>query len=702
MRTDSAIFLLTLAGALACSCSAERYLPENTSALVRNTITVKGNDIKPGELAPYILQQSQKPSLWRKKNNVVVFNEQLVSASEDNLKSHLEYLGFYGSDVTSSITTEKRRSKVRYTVYPGKRYPVREIRYSVPDYGTLAVDFYADTLHSQVQRGSFLSEAALDAESERSASYMRTKGYYGLSKNHFFVEADTLSVPGSAILDIEIREYTRNESPSNAKTLVKYKIGDVSISHDSSLPFRDRVLRQMNMVRPGAEYNENDIRNTYERFSQLKVFNSVGVELTPASDSVVDCRILLNESKVKSMKVNLEASSNSSGLIGISPKLTYANKNLFHGGEWLNLSFLGNFQFTFNDDTRSNELGVSAALSLPRFLGIPYSHFKGANIPRTEINASYNYQNRPEYTRNIASISYGYSGSRNGRFSYKLYPIGLSYVRLFDLDSEFIKTLEGNPFMKYAYQDHLDAGGAFTMYLATTLDPNPKDSYSYLRYSLDVSGNLLSLFNSALKTNSAGERLIVGVPYAQYVKTELTLGRTWMFGEENGQAIAARLIGGVGYAYGNSSALPFEKQFYCGGAGSMRGWQSRSLGPGRAEMNKVFTIPSQTGNVKLEADLEYRFKIFWKLAGAAFAEVGNVWTIDSPGADPEGIFNFKNFYESLGADWGVGLRCDLNFIIVRIDFGMQIFNPTGHGHWVYPYEWFKGASAIHFGVGYPF
>lgn len=697
------ISLIVCAGALVCSCSIERFLPEGSSALVRNKIEVEGDEVKSGELAPYLRQQQgQRKMLWVKKDNVVVFNPDLVPASERNIKSHLEYLGYFNSGVTSEITTKNRKSTVRYFVRPGNRIRIKEVHYSVPDYGTFAADFYADTVNTTVRPGTFLSESALENETDRFSAYMRTRGYYGFSKNHYFAEADTLSYPGEAVLALSVHGYTRNEPQENEKEIRKFHIGDVSITHDAQLPFRDRILRELNTVKPGSLYNEAEIKNTYNRFSSLKVFNSVGVEMNPVSDSIVDCHINLSESQIKGIKVNLEASTNSSGLVGISPMVTYRNKNIFHGGEWLNLSFMGNFQFKFNEDVKSNEFGISAGLSLPEFLGLPYSHFKGSNIPRTEINLAYNYQNRPEYTRNIASASFGYTGVKGKHFSYKFSPVNANFVRLFNIDPEFIRIMEQNPFMKYAYQDHLDAGGGGSIYWSSTLDLNPRGSYRYLRYNMDFAGNIFSIFNNAMKCNEAGDRLILGVPYAQYIRGELTLGKTWRFGNNDNQAVAVRILGGAGYAYGNSSALPFEKQFYCGGANSMRGWQSRSLGPGHAPKRYDFAIPSQTGDIKFETNVEYRFKMFWKLEGALFADLGNVWTIDRPGLDPWGVFKFSEFLTSLGADWGVGLRCDLNFIIVRIDYGMQVYNPIYEGEFVYPGDWFNGASAFHFGVGYPF
>ena len=182
-----------------------------------------------------------------------------------------------------------------------------------------------------------------------------------------------------------------------------------------------------------------------------------------ASAAKTNASISLTQSKMQGFKVNLEASINSSGLFGISPQLSYYHKNIFRGGEWLNLSFMGNFQFKFNDNVRSNEFGVSAGLSFPKFFPLPYRYFKEA-VPRTDVNISYNYQNRPEYTRNIISTSYGYIGNVNNRFFYQAYPIQMNIVNLFNLDQDFYNTLANDPFLRNAYQNHFDLGSGGTLY----------------------------------------------------------------------------------------------------------------------------------------------------------------------------------------------------------------------------------------------
>ena len=183
------------------------------------------------------------------------------------------------------------------------------------------------------------------------------------------------------------------------------------------------------------------------------------------------------------------------------------------------------------------------------------------------------------------------------------------------------------------------------------------------------------------------------------------MGRTWIFGRNSGQAIATRFLAGAGYAYGNSTALPFEKHFYAGGSNSLRGWQARTVGPGLSQMDDSFVIPNQTGDMKLEANIEYRFNMFWKVAGALFLDAGNIWTLRSSGDgnSDEGMFRWDTFGESIAANWGMGLRLNFGFLLLRLDMGMKIHDPARLDKWVTPRQWLdRDGFALHFGVGYPF
>lgn len=729
MKSRLASYIIAIVSVVLSSaaCSTTRTLSEGEYRLAKNIVEVtNSNKFNANSLHQYIKQSPNSYFLlgWNPFLNIynwadpeddglwarfcrkigvepVVYDPQAVESTIESMKSHLQYLGYYNSTVTSDIQVNKQKVYVDYKVKLGKQYTIDSLSFVLPERGPFKEDFYEDLENFTIKTGDFLSESALEEESQRGAAYFRNKGYYTFSKNYYFFEADTISTPGRLSLELTINEFSRNEASSNAEPFRKFYIDSVSVSYTDDVKIKDKILRDLNTIHPGDLYNEETVNNTYTRLSSLRMFNSVGVGMTQSDTNKVNCDITLSQSLMQGFKANLEASSNSTGLMGISPQLSFYHKNVFHGGEWLNLSFMGNFQFKPNDPTRSNEFGVSAGLSLPRLLGRSNRFVKGSDIPRTEINASYNYQNRPEYTRNIISTSFGYSGIYQNRLTYQFYPLQISIVHLDDMNESFYETLSRNPFMKYAYQDHFDTGLGGNLQYMFNQSENNSGSYSYIRFSSDVSGNVLSMFKGLMRKDESGAGLIWGIPYSQYVRGELTLGSTWKFGRNENQAIAARLLTGVGYAYGNSSALPFEKQFYSGGANSMRGWQARSLGPGTSQPNELFIIPSQTGDMKFEANLEYRFNMFWKLEGALFVDAGNVWTLHQE--DKLSMFSPSTLGESIAADWGTGVRVNLNFLVLRIDLGMKLHDPAREVKWVKPDQWLdRNGYAVHFGVGYPF
>lgn len=723
--------IATAVMAFACliSCSTTKVLQDNEYRLAKNEIEILNDKhFNPNQLQAYLKQkpnsyfifgwnpflnvynwQNGKGKGWDKfvtKIGVapVVYEAEQVDNSILNLENRLEYLGYFDSKVESRISVKRKKVNVTYEVTLGKRYPIKQLSITLPKGGEFSEAFLKDTSAMTVKVGDYLSESALEAETERSSADMRNKGFYTFNKNYYFFEADTLTYPDSALLHLTVHEYTRNETAKEAEPIRKFYFNDVSITYPKTLKIKDKVLKELNTIIPGAPYSSDIVNQTYSRLASLRVFNSVNIGMSKADTNLVDCSISLSQSKLQGFKVNLEGSTNSSGLLGVSPQLSYYHKNIFRGGEWLNLSFMGNFQFKFNDSVRSNEFGVSAGLSFPKFFPLPYRYFKGA-IPRTDINLSYNYQDRPEYTRNIISTSYGYNGRVGDRFYYQAYPLQLNIVRLFNLDPDFYKTLANDPFLRYAYQDHFDLGSGMTLYYTTDAASIPTESFFYTRFQFDIAGNMLSLFKPLMKRDQDGFATIWNTPYSQFVRSEITLGRTWIFGRNGGQAIATRLLAGAGYAYGNSSALPFEKHFYGGGSNSLRGWQARTVGPGLSPMDTSFVIPNQTGDMKLEANIEYRFNMFWKVAGAVFVDAGNVWTLKDDGtqAGKESMLRWDTFGESIAANWGVGLRLNFGFMLLRLDLGLKVHDPAREMKWVGPDQWFKrDGYALHFGVGYPF
>ncbi len=717
----SLLLIISLVGLV--SCSTTKLVPEGSYRLLSNKVVYEGEKLSPNEATPYIKQQAKKGlifnwspgmSIYNWSNGSgqginrvwetigsapVVFDPTLIDGSCANIAKHLETLGYYNSKVTAEVEYKKRMAKVKYLVHPGKRYPIDNIVYEVPG-GEFGEEFRADSSNISVHVGDFLAEKSLEAETVRGAGVFRNLGYYEFNKNFYTFEADTLT-------DRTTLYYRIQDMP------VKYHIGQVNIIHPAGIPFREKLLRKFNTIEPGALFNEQMINATYARLSALKVFNSVSVEMSPTDSATVDCDIRLSGLDQLGFKINLEASTNASTLLGFSPQLNLYHKNLFHGGEWLDLGFTGNWQWVPKTTISSSELGVTASLSFPRLLGFSLRRMRGENIPRTEFKASFNYQNRPEYKRILTSFGFGYNGQIGKNYFYQLYPLQVSTVKLYEVDETFLNKLLTYPYLWDTFEDQINAGVGGMIYHTTDASVVPKTSYHYERFSLEASGNVISLFNPILPKYEGGvmtQHLLFGLPYKQYVRAELNLGRVFRFGWGDLQSLALHFVAGTGLAYGNSLSLPFEKQFYCGGANSMRGWQARTLGPGFSPLSDYFKIPSQTGDLKMEADIEYRFPSFWKLEWAVFAEAGNIWylpflrkdVVDGLGGDvdEDSLFSLK----SIAADWGLGLRVNLDFILIRLDVGFRIHDPgrAEGDRWVKPRDWFHGSSAIHFGVGYPF
>ena len=759
------------------SCSTTRVLSDNQTRLKSNVITIVNKNGHPEyqdtQLDNYIHQKANTYFIKTKRGGwnpfiyvynwtngkgkgwdrfvtklgqaPVVFDPSLMEDSRENITTHLKYIGYYNSHVDTRAEIRKQQTVVDYRVTLGKMYPIKDIEYRVDDPG-LAEEIYKDTVNSLIRRGMPLSEELLERETERSAAHIRNMGYYEFTKNYYFFDADTVSAPDSALLKVYVRNYTRNESPENARRHRRFYFGDVSIRpvsdnikyrtsvskkipqildtvryenltilYDTKRKVRPSILYKMNRIEPGNTYSEWIVNNTYQRFANLRIYNNVSVELNKTDTNIVDCMIRLIPSKAHGYKINLEASTNSTGLIGISPTLSYYNRNIFKGGEWLSLSVSGNFQFSVSNSTRATEFGASAGLSFPTFVLLPDRMFKNI-IPRTDLDLTYNYQRRPEYTRNMIGASFGWSwSSQSNKYYFKVVPGQFNIVNLPVYSEAFMESLT-NPFVREAYKNHFEFGLGFDLQYSSDPSINPAGSFFKADFQFDLAGNLLSAFNKFMPVDSSGFRTIWSSPYSQFVRAELSLAYTWKFGKNNKQALAVRALGGAGLAYGNSTKMPFERLFWAGGSNSLRGWTARSVGPGSSEMDNTFSIPNQTGDMRLEANIEYRFPLFSIFRGAVFVDWGNVWNIDRTGRNHQSLegstedetaetlsyFSIRNMLRTSALSWGAGIRLDLNFVVVRFDLGIKLYDPSVQ-QWQNARNWFRrGGYAFQFGIGYPF
>ncbi len=749
------LFNITILSLLSYSCSTTRILPEDSYRLKSNKIEIeqKGS-IKPSELEPYLRQKSNtyyffgwnpflyiynwgnnKGGEWdnivkRIGQAPVEFDKSAVSNTVLNFKNRLHSLGFYFATVKDSIIYKRRVAEVIYRVNPGKRYSIDEISYHIDDPEINRI-ILSDTLSSDIKKGSWLAETDLVKEAERITTLLKDNGYYNFSNNFISFSADTIKKPGSLLLNVFVRNYTRNEDPKEARKHYKYYINNITVRPDydpsdvnasaqtsdtvvtrkgifvifkDKLKIRKSFIDKLNNLEPGNMYSQKSVTSTYDRFNEVNIFSGTNIRFDDAgfkadsSAALVDCMIRLTPSKRQGYTLNLELSSNSNNLFGVSPAISYFHKNLFNGGEWLNLNFMGNFQMNFNNMVRSTELGVSATLSIPDFLFISNKRFK-RSLPRTDLRLLYNYQDRPEFTRILVSSAFGYNWRTSRKTQFNLIPLQLNIVKLSNISTSFYQSLE-NPFIRNSYRNYFDLGAGFNLNYISDPDLNYWNSVIKIKWNNDLAGNVLSIFNNLLEKDSTGAHTIGKTPYSQYIKTDFTIVWTKRVGRSSSAAF--RFNAGIGYAYGNSKSLPFEKLFYAGGANSLRGWQARSVGPGYSQIDTTFSIPNQTGDIKLEANAELRFPLVNKFEGALFADMGNVWTIKRKNTAESGNFSFGTFYKSIALNWGTGVRYNLGFVILRLDLGMVTYNPALK-KWVAPADWFrKDTYSVQFGVGYPF
>ncbi len=716
----------------------------------------------------YNLADPDKDNSWNRfKRKVgqapVYFNEDLTEKGSDNLKIYLNSQGYYSSESEFRVdTTKRRKAYVTYSVEQNKPYIIESHDYIFRDTLIEAL-ILRDTSASLVKIGAPFNATTLDRERERIASNLRQRGYYNFSTNNVAYLADTLAGDNSVKLTTIIKQYLSGYNEQGEAIMennTRFKISDVNIAPDfdptiimtdtaylskvdttyyrglnivfegERANVRRKVLRQATPIYPNSYYNSSLVDETYKNIMSIGYFKSAKVIFSEStqSDVVIDsaviisekradsilmnnspesflkCNILCTPARTQSVKLELEASSTSS-FYGVYATAGYQNRNFFRGAEAFDIAFTTGYEYMKSADAekrKATEFGLSTGLSFPRFILPAFaSSFPKVMQPRTKLELSANYQDRPYYTRTLFGGSWDYSWrSRSGLSSYTIRPIDINLIDIESLDSDFYESLN-NDYLQMSFETQLVAG--LSVSYAYNSQVNSALDATMLRANFESSGNLLDGIEHIFDQPSDGDTYhIFGIPYAQYLRTDINVSRRIMLGEVT--AIAARWYSGVGYAYGNSVSLPFDRLFYTGGSNSMRGWSPRTLGPGSTfDDSTDDDYPNKVGDIRLEANLELRFPIWGSVHGATFFDVGNVWYMKADSYDdPDGIFHFNSFYKQLGFNTGFGLRLDTPFAVLRLDWGIQLHNPNmavGE-RWINKFDW--NNTSLNFGVGYPF
>ncbi len=425
------------------------------------------------------------------------------------------------------------------------------------------------------------------------------------------------------------------------------------------------------------------------------------------SGPLLDAWIQLTPFNMQSYTIELEG-TNSSGDFGFGGNLIYQHRNIFGRAEILDFKIKGSLETLNEYYTRSYkntyEYGAEAGLQIPRFLlPIRSISFVRRYNPRTNLSMAYSYQQRPDYTRTIANAAFGYSWRSSGFMTHIINPVELNLVKLpfstplFDSIIHFYN-------LEASFRDHLVSETNYS-FIFNNQDIRKAGNFVYFRFNAETAGNILSGFSSgAGRPKESGYYKIFGTQFAQYVRSDIDLRYYRMLYSDN--SLVYRIFAGAGLPYGNSTALPFEKKYFAGGANSIRAWQVRSLGPGSFNEELYRSFPNRTADIKLEANLEYRFNMFWLLEGALFMDAGNIWAIDYNDKRKGAQFRFGEFYKDIALGTGVGLRFDFSFFIFRLDMGLKLRDPAEPEgkRWVHLHRRvsYDNDVAFNIGIGYPF
>lgn len=754
----AAIFLL----ALSWSCGPARHLEEDQRLLTKVKIKSTSGKHYNEDLMSVVKQHPNRKLLglfkiylgvynlyYNKEDSKikekigeppVIYDSTTNETSVKMMTKYLQNLGYYDAEVSWEHKVKKKRASVKYKVDKGERYKISKLNYEIENPNIRKV-FFQDTASSHIKKGKYFNLELMSKERQRIESQMKNVGYYRFSREFVVFEADTSRQKKEAKLTLNIKNKvdkyedtdslieSRHHIYTISKVYVRLNFSSrISQNHsgDTTLldsltyieygkfDLRKRVLSQIINIRPGDRYRVSAQEQTYSNLSALGVFSYVSIhyeEDYKSKGNKLVVYIDLNPSKPKSYSIQTEGTNNG-GNLGINANLAFQNNNTFKGAELLDIRFKGGLeaQRILTDEESSDltsnflpfntfEFGPEASIEIPRFLlPIRMDRYSFKGNPRTTFNASYNYQERPDYIRNVSKVFMAYSWNETPQKTHIVQPIDLSYIKLTP-SPRFKEILEqiNNPFLRNSYTDNLILALKYS-FIWNTKTNNSKKDHFFFRFNAESAGNLLSAIadNSNLSQNEDGSYNVADIRFAQYARSDFDFRYYQNFDYNQ---LVYRFAAGLGIPYGNSKALPFEKSFYAGGANGIRAWRARELGPGSLPDSSESNV-DQIGNMSLEGNIELRFPITGIFEGAAFIDAGNIWNVNQEDIRPSTEFALKNLWKGTAVGIGAGLRLNFSFFVMRLDVATPVKDPGSLDPYLIKSRWKR--TNLNLGIGYPF
>lgn len=699
---------------LTTACSTGKYVQEGEYILDKVAVVSDQSDYNAAPLSQYV-RQKEKPKLFSLFRNPfsrkpVIYDTLQARLSCQNLMTAMQNEGYMNADVSLYTKTKGKKLMVTYLLHPGQPFLIGKVNYDIQDEGIQQLLHLDQTDNQQIKPGMRFTVETLDNERKRIAGLLSDNGYFRFNKDFIHFTADTVMGRKDIALTLQLRKYKSNSnSPEVDHT--RYLIRDVLFqSNDSDrIHLRKQVLLNATAIKAGRPYDASALQRTYNNFARLQAVKYTNIKFAEVPDTnLLDCHIQISTNKPSTISFQPEG-TNTAGDLGAAASITYTNRNLFHGSEQLSIEFRGAYEAITGlegyQDQNYTEFSVETKLVFPRFLA-PFlsKSFRRRQTASSEWAVSWNFQNRPEFHRRVFSSAWRYRWSEpKHHLNYRFDLLDLNYVYMPWISSTFKRDYldnaeNRNAILRYNYEDIFIMKAGFTV--------SYTDGVDAVRANFESAGNLLNGVSKGFgfKTNSQGQHTLFNIAYAQYVKLDFDYTHLFQFDKRNALALHAGL--GVAYPYGNSTVLPFEKRYFSGGANSVRGWSVRELGPGKFKgTDGRIDFINQTGDVKLDLNAEYRSSLFWKLQGALFIDAGNIWTLRNYAEQPGGQFKFTEFYKQIAASYGMGLRLNFDYFILRFDVGMKAINPAYESekeHWSIIHPKLSRDFDFHFAVGLPF
>ena len=678
-----------------------------------------------------------------------IVDSALTVRTKKQFQLYLFRKGFFNAIVTDTIIYKKnQQANIVFTIHCGQPYTIRNVSFSSKDSVILDI-VNADTANTLLRTGNNYDEDQIEMERERISLDIRNRGYYFFNKNYItFFDADSTLNSHQVDLPLYVNRKNENVDPSiNPEAVTEnhhpYILKNIFIQTDydakepDAIPkdsssfndyyflsktgqsaFRKEAILRVIFLKKGELFEQQNLDNTYSRLLDLNIFKFIKIIFSEvprdSGSTAYQLNVLIQLSLLPKHDYTIETeATHTGGNLGGAVNFGYRNKSMFKGAEAFEfkMKFAAEALRNFNDSTaikklfffNSFEIGPEINFTIKRFLFIPENRVLRRINPRTNISAGFNYQERPDYTRRITNFSFAYVWRQSQKWSFALYLADVNSVKV-DLSQEFSNKLNklSDLNLKNSYSTHLTPAGRASA-VFTNQSIRPVKSFFFLRGNLEVAGLWLApLINLALKEprNADGRKTITGIPYANYVKPDFDFSFHHRLNEHN--TLVYRVAAGIGIEGANSSSLPFEKSFFGGGANSLRAWQARTLGPG--SYKNVINI-EQSGDIKVESNIELRSSLIKILEGAAFVDAGNIWTNHEDIARPGSQFSSKNFVNELAIGAGLGLRFDFSFFILRVDGAVKLHDPSLelNDRWVYTNKNFQANDiTLNLAIGYPF